>query len=305
MNLHRIDLNLLVVLEAIYTEGGITRAAERLNVTQPAVSYALGRLRELLNDPLFVREGHTMVPTPFTRNMIEPLRQSLRSIEATLSESKDFDPAVSERRFTLGCRDVLEARILPHLMKRVAAAAPGVQIATVQFRRRETKNDLVSGRLDVLLDVVLPMSRHIRHTRISRDRYAVVARRDHPDIQGGLDLDTYLKQGHIMVSSRPTGLGVEDFELSRRGLQRNVQLRCQHYYAALRVVAETDLIVTMPELLARVMNQHTGHQVLPYPLEAPHHNVHMCWHANMDNDPANRWLREQVMQAVAESQSPA
>lgn len=236
MNLHRIDLNLLVVLEAIYTEGGITRAAQRLNVTQPAVSYALGRLRELLDDPLFVREGHSMVPTPFTRSIIEPLRQSLRGIETALNEARTFDPERSERRFNVGCRDVLESRILPHLMKRIARSAPGVQLATVQFRRRETPSDLLNGRLDVLIDVVLPSSRDIRHVRISRDRYAVVARRDHPEIRGSIDLDTYLNQGHIMVSSRPTGPGVDDFELGRRGLQRRVQLRCQHYYAALREI---------------------------------------------------------------------
>ena len=158
MDISRIDLNLLVVLEAIYTEGGLTRAAERLHVTQPAVSYALGRLRELLGDPLFVRQGHGMAPTPFMRTMIEPLRQALRGIEAVLNDMQHFDPATAERRFTLGCRDTLESLVLPRLLNRITRAAPRVELATVHFSRRDAKADLVSGRLDLLTDAVLPNS---------------------------------------------------------------------------------------------------------------------------------------------------
>src|SRR5690606_22433457 len=116
---------------------------------------------------------------------------------------------------------------------------------------------------------------------------------------------SYLEQGHILVSSRPSGPGVEDFELSRRGMQRRVILRCQHYFAALRVVAETDLIVTMPRRLARVVNQQADHQILPFPLEMPRHDHYLLWHENMDGDPANRWLREQIIQAFAETEDGA
>lgn len=305
MDINRIDLNLLIVLEAIYTEGGLTRAAARLNVTQPAISYSLGRLRELLGDPLFVREGHAMVPTPFTRNMIEPLRRALRSVETMLNDLNRFEPQTAERRFTLGCRDALETRVLPRLMNRITHAAPHVELATVQFSRRDVKADLFSGRLDVVTDVILPKSRHIRHIPLSSDQLAVVARRGHPRIAGELSLESYLEQGHILVSSRPSGPGVEDFELSRRGMQRRVILRCQHYFAALRVVAETDLIVTMPRRLARVVNQQADHQILPFPLEMPRHDHYLLWHENMDGDPANRWLREQIIQAFAETEDSA
>lgn len=302
MDIHRIDLNLLVVLEAIYSEGGLTRAAARLNVTQPAISYSLGRLRELLGDPLFVREGHAMTPTPFTRNMIEPLRRALRSVETVLSDLDRFEPPTAERRFTLGCRDALESRVLPRLMSRITQAAPNVELATVQFSRREVKADLFSGRLDVVTDVILPKSRHIRHLPLSSDRLAVVARRNHPAINGEMSLKAYLEQDHILVSSRPSGPGVEDFELGRRGMQRRVVLRCQHYFAALRVVAETDLMVTMPQRLARIVSQEFSHQILPFPMEMPQHEHYLIWHENMDEDPANRWLREQIIQAFAETE---
>src|ERR1044071_3486773 len=131
MHLSRIDLNLLVVLDAIYTEGGITRAADKLHLTQPAISHALGRLRRLLKDELFEREGRAMVPTPFTRNLIEPLRNSLRNLEITLNEIETFDPKTSEKRFALGVRAVLEATLLPPLMAHIGKEAPGVEIAEI------------------------------------------------------------------------------------------------------------------------------------------------------------------------------
>jgi DNA-binding transcriptional LysR family regulator len=299
VNVNRIDLNLLVVLEAIYDKGGITRAAEALNVTQPAISHALGRLRTLFDDPLFVREGHTMVPTPFTRSLIGPLRHSLRALAITLNEVKRFDPATSERRFTLGSRDILETTVLPRLMRSLAVVAPQVDLASVHFSRREAEADLLSGRLDAVVDVVLPDSREIRHRVVMKDGLAVVARRGHPVVAGGLDLATYLSLDHILVTSRRTGSGVADLELSRRGLQRHVALRCQHYYAAWRVVSETDLVLTIPERLALVMNPGFGNQILPSPLDIPNQDIFLYWHANVDNDPASRWLREQLAQAFA------
>jgi DNA-binding transcriptional LysR family regulator len=302
MDIHRIDLNLLVVLEAIYTEGGLTRAAERLNVTQPAISYSLGRLRELLGDPLFVREGHSMVPTPFTRNTIEPLQHALRSVETMLNDMHRFEPPTAERRFTLGCRDVLESRVLPQLMKRITQTAPKIELATVQFNRHNIKTDLFSGRLDVATDVILPKSRHIRYVPLCDDQLAVVARKGHPRLDGELTLEKYLELGHVQVSSRPTGPGVEDFELGRRGMQRRVMLRCQHYFAALRVVSQTDLIVTIPHRLALIGSQPAGNQILPFPLDMPRHEHYLLWHANMDNDPANRWLREQIIEAFKETE---
>ncbi len=298
MDLSRIDLNLLVVLEAIYTEGGLTRAGERLNVTQPAVSHALGRLRDLLGDPLFVREGHGMVPTPLTRNLIGPLREALRAMELTLNEARRFDPAVSEKRFTLGCRDPLELRVLPGLMRDLRLLAPELELATVSFRRRDMEADLFSGQLDLVTDSLLPRSRNIRHVHINTDPLVVLARRGHPAIQGGLDLAGYLQQRHILVTSRRTGPGLEDFELARRGLQRKVSLRCQHFFAASRVVRETDLLLTMPGRLAGLINRDGDYALASFPLDMPPQDVYLCWHANVDNDPANCWLRERIIAAL-------
>jgi DNA-binding transcriptional LysR family regulator len=143
--------------------------------------------------------------------------------------------------------------------------------------------------------VLLPRSPAVRHQRVGLDQLVVVARKNHPLARKGLDLKTYLRCGHVVVSSRRTGPGIEDVELSRRGLQRNVKLRCQHYFAACRVVAQTDLILTMPETYAGVANEQYGNRILPLPFQAPPLDAYLYWHANAEEEPANRWLREQLL----------
>lgn len=298
MHISRVDLNLFTVFEAIYTEGSVTRASQKLNLTQPAISHALGRLRQMFDDPLFVRQGHTMVSTPLARNIIDPIRRSLRGLEVTLNGLEAFDPATTTKRFNIALRDVLEATILPPLMLRVQREAPLVNIAAGQVDRRDLQSEMASGTLDGAIDVLLPLSNDIMRTRIYQDSTVVVVRQGHPEIDGKLDIDTYLKQDHVLASSRRRGVGLEDFELSRFGLERHIRLRCQHYFAACRVVSQTNLILTMPGRYAHIANQQFGNQILPFPLEVPAFDVFLYWHANVDNDPANKWLREQVMQSI-------
>lgn len=300
MHISRVDLNLFIVFEAIYAEGSITRASLKMNLTQPAISHALNRLRQLFDDPLFERQGHVMVPTPLARSIIEPVRASLRGFEVTLNGVERFDPASSERTFSLALRDVLEASVLPPLMARVALEAPSVGLNALQVGRRELEGELAAGTLDAAIDVLLPLSNDIRHTRLVMDKTVVLVRKDHPRVQGALDLELYLQQEHVLASSRRRGPGLEDFELSRVGLQRRIRLRCQHYFAACRVVSQTDLALTMPERLAQVVNQQFGNQILPFPLTIPSLDIYLYWHANVDNDPANLWLREQVTQVTRE-----
>ena len=299
MNLNRIDLNLFVVLDAIYTEGGITRASRKLNLTQPAISHALGRLREMFGDPLFERDGRSMVPTPMARSLIEPVRRSLRGLELTMNEVSRFDPALTERRFTLSVRDVLEATLLPVLMRRVTETAPLIGINPVRVDRRDLAAELAAGTVDAAIDMLLPLSGDIRRMRIAVDPLVVIVRHDHPAVGDGMDIDmdSYLRQEHILVSSRRSGPGLEDIELHRLGVERRVRLRCQHYFAACRVVSLTDLVLTMPESYARIANRQYGNQILPFPLSVPMLDAYLYWHASVEQEPANRWLREQLVQS--------
>ena len=298
MHLHRIDLNLLVVLDAIFSEGGITKAGEKLHLTQPAISQALGRLRELFGDPLFVREGRRMVPTPLARSLMQPVRRALHSLEVTLNEVQQFDPATTQRHFNIAVRDVLEATVLPPLMARVATEAPSIDISAIRTDRRTLESELAAGSLDAALDILLPLSEDVRHQRISVDRLVVVARKHHPATTRKFDLAAYLRAHHVLVSSRRSGPGLEDAELNRQGFKRRIRLRCQHYFAACRVVSETDLLLTMPERYARIANRQYGNQILPFPMEMPSMDAYLYWHASVDKEPASRWLREQLIATV-------
>jgi DNA-binding transcriptional LysR family regulator len=301
MHISRIDLNLFVIFDTVFTEGGVTAASHTLNLSQPAVSHALARLRALFGDPLFERRGRSMVPTPLARSVIGPVRAALRGMENTLNESAHFDPAGSERRFTLAFRDVLELILIPPLMEAVCDTAQGIEIVATRMDRRSLESDLLTGLVDIAIDVLLPVSPEIRHQRILADPLVVVARKGHPAIRGKLGLKAYLAQQHVQVSSRRRGPGLEDMELARVGVSRRIRLRCQHYGTACRVVSRTDLLATMPQRYAKVINKPYGNQIVPLPLPAARLELYMYWHANAERDPASQWLRAMLHEVIRES----
>lgn len=300
-NLSRIDLNLLVVLAAIADEGGVSRAAEKLNLTQPAVSHALSRLRQTMGDPLFVRDGRKLAPTALTRRLIDPLRRSLQGLEALLESGAGFDPRRSEATFTVALRDALEPLILPPLMRRLARQAPGIDLRCVQVRRRSLEAGLADGSLDVAFDVPLPLSERVHRQKVGSDRFVVVARKGHPGIRPGFTLATYLQQQHVMVTSRRRGPGAEDIELGQQGLRRHIRLRCRNFLAAFRVVGQTDLVLTMAERYAVLLRGNATLRALKMPVKMPTLDFYLYWHDRVHDDPANRWLRQQLIEAMQAS----
>src|SRR3954469_25403706 len=170
MQLNQIDLNLLVVLDAICTEGGITAAAKKLHLTQPALSHALGRLRDVFADPLFVRHGQKLAPTPLARSLVDPLHRSLHGLETTLNQLKRFEPTTSTRHFTLGLRDILEAIVLPPVLARATRSAPHVEGGGAPGDRRHLEPDPPWGALDLPADILAPVTDAARRRRYSADR---------------------------------------------------------------------------------------------------------------------------------------
>lgn len=299
MHLSQVDLNLFVVLEAIYREGNITRAGQQLNLTQPAISHALKRLRDLLQDPLFVRQGPHMVPTPFTRNMIEEVRQALQILETNLSQSRNFVPEHTRRTFQMSLWEYAEALILPSLLQRLAHAAAGMSITTSRVKRRDLETELASGSIDLAIDIPMTTSDRVRHKQLLNEPFVVLARRGHPAIRQQLDLDTYVAQRHIQISSRRHGPSLIDIELGRHGLRREIFLRSQHNLTASMVVSQTDMLLTLPERHAQLLNKVLVNQVYPFPLPGPRLEAHLYWHESVENDPANRWLREEIEKVLA------
>ncbi|WP_420390740.1 LysR family transcriptional regulator [Marinobacter sp.] len=293
MALNRLDLNLLHVFDTIYREGSLTRAARALHLTQPAVSHSLSRLREHFDDPLFSRQGNQMVPTPLARRFLESMRPGLTQIQSAVNQFHAFDPANQRKTYSLALRDILESTFLPKLMGRLESY-PELEIISQRVPRRDMETQLAAGKLDFAVDVLLPVSNQTGHELLRHDRLVVLARKGHPLTSGGLTLDKYLEAKHVLVSSRSEGPGIEDFELSRFGVQRNIRLRCQHYYAACRVAEGTDLLLTMPENYARIIAERADIDILTTPADLPGIDVHLYWHKAYEREPALIWFREQL-----------
>lgn len=297
MALNRLDLNLLHVFDTIYREGSLTRASRILHLTQPAVSHSLGRLREHFGDPLFVRQGNQMVPTPTARRLAEVVRPGLGQIQGALNQFHAFEPGAQHKIFNLGLRDVLESTFLPPLIADLARF-PRIEVNSQRIARREMEGQLAGGKLDFAVDVLLPVGEHTGHEHLHKDELIVVARRRHPLASGGITLENYLKARHVLVSSRNEGPGIEDFELSRLGYQRNIALRCQHYFAGCRVAASTDLLVTMPATYASLLSTQLPVEILPAPAQMPSLDVHLYWHRPYEREPALLWMRECLHRVV-------
>ncbi|NJD32814.1 MAG: LysR family transcriptional regulator [Gammaproteobacteria bacterium] len=303
MHLSRIDLNLLVVFDTVLAEGSITAAARKLNLSQPAVSHAVGRLRSVFDNPLFERSGRLMVPTPFARSIAAEVRSALGAIERTVNESRSFDPATSERVFRIGLRGALERAALPPLAKAVGTLAPRIGLVSERFDRRRLEQELAAGTIDVALDVLLPVSSRVRHERVMVDRLVVAARRGHPALRGlkrgRWDLATYLAQEHIQVSSRRSGPGLEDMALKALGQSRSVRLRCQGHGTACAIAARTNLVATIPESYVGTASSTGALRILPLGLKGLALETYLYWADNADHDPANAWLRHQLKQSLA------
>ncbi|PHQ24481.1 LysR family transcriptional regulator [Marinobacter guineae] len=293
MALNRLDLNLLHVFDTIYREGSLTRAAKALHLTQPAVSHSLSRLRDHFDDPLFTRQGNQMVPTPLARRFLESMRPGLTQIQGAVNQFHAFDPATQRKTYSLGLRDILESTFLPRLMKRLDAY-PELEIVSQRTARRDMETQLAAGKLDFSVDVLLPVSNQTAHELLRRDRLVVLARDGHSLTAKTMDMEGYLSAKHILVSSRTEGPGIEDFELSRLGVQRSIRLRCQHYYAACRVVEDTDLLLTMPEAYARIIAERANIRIMDPPVDLPSIDVHLYWHKAYEREPALIWFREQL-----------
>lgn len=294
-SLVRMDLNLFVVFDTIYREGSLTRAAERLHLSQPAVSHALARLREHFNDPLFERAGKGVIPTPLAKAMIEPVRLALQGLEAALTDGLVFEPAQASRVFNIAMRDMLETSLLPPVMARLEQQAPSVQLRSLRLPRRELESALAAGQLDFAADILLPMSQDIHQQRLSTQGMKVVMQPQHPLAHTQLDLAAYLTAQHVQVSGRVEGLGAEDIALAKLGVSRRIALRCQNYHAAMQVLKRTNLLLTLPDSLAQQLD---GFVVRSVPFELAEMELYLYWHRKAEADPAVMWLKEQIKAAL-------
>jgi DNA-binding transcriptional LysR family regulator len=293
VNLAQIDLNLFLVFEVIYTEGNLTRASEILHVTQPAVSNALARLRQTLGDPLFVRSGRSMVPTPAAQNLIGPVREAMRQLQGGIATRARFDPATANRVFHLAMRDLTASLVMPTLMRRLRERAPQLRLQCHELERREAERELAAGKLDFAIDST-PLGRgRLNGLPLLHGDYVCVMRRGHPLGRRALTLERYLALPQVTVSGRERGLSYIDLALGRIGAQANTVLRLPHYQPAFHVVLSSDLALSAPRSLAAWYDV----EVKELPFEVPRQDSQLYWHLNAEHDPAHVWLRGQIVEA--------
>ncbi|MGY4475457.1 LysR family transcriptional regulator [Bradyrhizobium sp. USDA 3364] len=292
MNLRSIDLNLLVALDALLTERHVTKAADRVGLSQPAMSNALNRLRAMFEDELLVRTTAGMKPTPRATELAEPLRQVLRQVERVMASDAGFDPGRTERSFTIRMSDILACLLLPRL---AAARPPEARISynIIHLPPALTIDALERDEIDVAVSMGLEHSASIRSETLLRDRMVCLMRSGHQIKRGRLTFERFITQEHMKVSMSPTDLRFVDEMLAELGHRRRITLNVPHWLVVPHVLKKTDLLAVMPRHLAAVlMDDDLRMEELPF--ESASFDWMLYWHRRYDQSNANGWLRDRI-----------
>lgn len=294
MELRDLDLNLLVVFQQLLLDRRVSRAAEHLGISQPAVSNALARLRKALGDELFLRTPQGMTPTPFAEQLAESVGYALGVLRDAVNQRVSFDPAHSDRTFTLGLTDVGEIYFLPELMDALAQTAPAVTLSTVRNTAVNLNDAMAEGKVDLAIGLLPQLKAGFFQQRLFQQRYVCLFRRGHALDGKRLSLKAFSASEHVVVVSQGTGHHQVDELLARQGVARRVRLTVPHYVAIGHILSATDMVATVPERLAQRMTEPFGLRYVKHPADLPEVAINLFWHAKYHRDPANQWLRGQV-----------
>ncbi len=298
MNLSRLDLNLLIAFDALMTELNVSKAAEKLFIGQSAMSHSLNRLRQTFDDPILVRTTGGMKPTERAKELIEPIRKALLEIEAAVSAKQAFDPLTVRHDFVIAASDYGELILLPSLLKHVREFALGIKIQVKRPSEFLLEQELENGNLSVVIsfDASMEISSRIRQQGLFDDFLVSVVRKDHPFIADSVSLEQYIELEHVLIS--PDGSshepGIIDQWLSQEKLSRNVVLYVSHFLSAPLIIAQTDLILTLPYRIAEKLAHMATLKLLRTPIDLPSYQYSMNWHPLYEKDPAQQWLRAQI-----------
>ncbi|WPC07096.1 LysR family transcriptional regulator [Pseudomonas benzenivorans] len=299
-DLRRVDLNLLVVFETLMHERSVTRAAEKLFLGQPAISAALSRLRGLFDDPLFVRTGRSMEPTTRAQEIFSLLGPALDSISTAVSRAAEFDPATSTAVFRIGLSDDVEFGLLPPLIKRLRAEAPGVVLVIRRTNYLLMPGLLASGEISVGVGYTEELPANAKRKVMRRSKPKLL-RAD--SVPGPLSLDDYCARPHALVSFAGDLSGFIDRELEALGRQRRVVLAVPQFNGLGPLLSGTDIVATVPDYTADALTASGGLRAEDLPLDAQTFELHMAWRGAQDNDPAERWLRSRIQMFVGDPDS--
>lgn len=293
--LNKIDFNLYRVMVAIAEEGSTVAAASRLNLSQSAVSHALRRLREMMNDPIFVKHGRLLVLTPFAKSILPTVQQSIANLMDCSAKTLEFDPAASQMQFSLGFRDILEFLILPELLTPLRQQRSQLRISSQRLVLGNLEERLLSGELDVVVDLESPTSTKIASEEIARETLCILAGQQHPcHAKQQLTIQEFSESDHVLVSLNRRERAYVDNRIKTAGVKRDVVLKCEHYLPAARTVEATDLLLTMPYSYATYLADFLNVKILAIPFECDPIPIRMYWRKETSREPYMQWILQRL-----------
>lgn len=302
--LRQLDLNLLLVFDALVRHRSVRQASDELAMSASALSHALARLRNALADELFVRVGNEMRPTAAAERMMRPIGEALALLNAGLTPTRRFDAAASDRTFVFAATDYTAFAVLPAFIARMQKVAPKLRFKVVYSRGRESADELASGRIDFALgyeEDELPLPAGVESTDWFSDDYVVIASKRHPSIRRAPTLAQYLAARHVVVTPWNETRGSIDLVLERLGVTREVAVQLPSVLAAPFIIAHTDLLMTVPQHAALILQKAAPVTIFPAPFAVPQYTLKIYQHTRHVGTAAHTWLRDQLLRSVPES----
>ena len=295
--LRRLDLNLLVTLDALLTEHSVTRAAKRLHLSQPSVSIQLSKLRGIFNDPLLLPAARGMIPTARADALRPPLRQALDALGQAIMPSSPFDPAKAIHTWRISASDYGASTVIQPALANLRLQAPYTRLALLELTPTALAHQMEQGEIDLALCARKGAPLHLHQRCVFNERYVLTGRHGHPHLHPDITVADLCRLEHAIVSRHGAFCGVTDIQLDKLGLKRNVALSVPHFLFLAATLTHTDLVAFLPERLARRAPEL---QILEPPFEIPSYDIMMLWHERAHRDPAHQWLRDEIV-ATAQS----
>ena len=305
MNIQRVDLNLLVYLDVLLRERNVTQAAAQLNLSQPAMSNGLRRLREAFNDPLLVRTSDGMTPTERALELEPLVRDILSNVDQALQPTEDFEPSETQRTFRIMASDYAESTLLPPLLAKLRKQAPGISL-DIMTPSDVSFLDVERGKVDLVINRFDSMPQSFHQNTVWNDSFSCLLSADNT-LLTSFTLDSYLEAQHVWVSKTGMGVGVgvnpEDVQrlgwvdaaIAKLGKKRRITVFTRHYQAAMILAEQNDLVVTLPTLAARLQHNNPRLVIKQPPLDIPPLELKLAWSPLLQHNPANRWLRQLIV----------
>lgn len=296
-NLRKLDLNLLIALDVLIAEVSVTKAAQKLNMSQSAMSHALKRLRIILHDDILIRTSREMEVTPYARQISDRVRQILSDIESTLFSQTTFNPATTQSTFSIAASDYVETTIGINLIQQLTTQAPGIRIRITNLNKETVMDAIDDNRIDLFIGAKLPLKSWHVEQNLYREEFVCVFKSD--DALTELSMEDYIRRSHLLVSMRDDFQGAGDEILEQQQQSRQVIWSTPHFMAIPFLLANSDCVALLPGRMAQQCAKAMDLTLLPPPMMMEGFTVSMIWHQRNTNRPQHQWLRQQVIDAVS------